>query len=274
MAKRVFSMSKPKEKLIRRKHVLNGEFDSVVERHPRSNFPVLPIIVFFVIYLLFNYISKDELVIQVVTDSTSPKDTILYKQKQDEASKAVNIHQLISKGTVSEIEQQFLLLDRKTINEVVRGMTPIMLAASSGSVETIDLLLTQGADPNKRGSMQRTVLQYAAEKNHIEAARRLLAYGADIDAYDNSHLTPLIMTADRGYTELGLLLISEGADVNIQHFQGWNALIDAARNGDEMLVSALLDAGADKNISLTNGMRAIDFAKQNGHTYIVKILGK
>lgn len=81
-------------------------------------------------------------------------------------------------------------------------MTPIMLAASRGNVEIIDLLFTQGADPNKRGSMQRTALQYAAEKNRIEAAERLLAYGADIDAHDNGRLTPLIMAASRGYTNI------------------------------------------------------------------------
>jgi ankyrin repeat protein len=266
-------MSKRSEELIRRKYVLNEDLDSFVERHPRSNFPVLPIIVLFVIYLLFNYVSKDKPIIQDLSELTSLKETIPYKNKLSEVSNTVNFHQLVSNGSVDEVEQQFLLLDRKTINKVVAGMTPIMLAASRGSVEIIDLLLTQGADPNKRGSAQRTALQYAAEKNHIEAAKRLLAYGADIDAYDNGRLTPLIMAADRGFTELGLLFIEKGADVNIQHSQGWTALIDAARNGDEKLVIALLDSGANKNISVKNGMRAVDFAKQNGHKKIVIILG-
>ncbi len=267
-------MSKRTEDLIRRKRVLNEDIDTIVERHPRNNFPVLPIIVLFVLYLLFNFISKDKPIIQTVTDSTSPNETIPYKQKLSEVSKAVNFHQLVSSGSVDEVEQQLLLLDEKTINEVVSGMTPIMLAASRGSNEIIDLLFTQGADPNKRGSMQRTALQYATEKNHLEAAKRLLAYGAEIDAYDNGRLTPLIMAADRGYTELGLLFIEKGADVNIQHVQGWTALIDAARNGDEQLVIALIYAGADKNISMKNGMRAADLARQYGHKNIVNILGK
>ena len=267
-------MSKRSEELIKRKHVLNEDLDSFVERYPRSKIPILPIIALFLIYVFFNVISNVELETQTDTDSILSNESVINKQVHSGSSVSINIHQLVSDGTVDEVEQQLLSLDTETINSVINGMTPLMLAASRGSVELIDLLFTQGADPNIRGSMQRTALQYAAEKNHLEAAKRLLAYGADIDAYDNGRLTPLIMAADRGYTELGIFFIEKGADLNIQHAQGWTALIDAARNGDEKLVSALLDAGADKNISMKNGMKAIDMAKQYSHKKIVDILGR
>lgn len=268
-------MSKDNEELIRRRLSLDDEADPVVERQPRSDFSILPIIiVIFVLYQLFNVLSENESVIQVLTDSILSEEATFNQQSLDEEYKEISIHQLVSKGDVSEVEQRLLISDREAINEVVAGMTPIMLAATSGSVEIIDLLFTQGANPNKRGSMQRTALQYATEKNHIEAAMRLLSYGAEIDAYDNGRLTPLIMAASRGHSELALLYIEKGADVNIQHIQGWTALIDAAAHGDTKLVKALLEANADKDLAAENGMKAIDYAREYRFTNIVKILGK
>ncbi len=250
------------------------EFEQVVERLPQSSFSVLPIIiVFFVIYLLFNYFSENKSVIQSFTDSLSSKVEVLEQLNLNATSQENSLHLIVTESKVEEVKK-FLLSNRETINEVVNGMTPIMLAASQGNVEIIDLLFTQGADPNKRGSMKRTALQYAVEKNHLEAAKRLLSYGADIDAYDNGRLTPLIMAASRGYTELGLLFIEKGADVNVQHVDGWTALIDATAHGDVKLVRALLEVGADKELKAKNGMNAIDYARQYGFKNIAIMLSK
>lgn len=57
------------------------------------------------------------------------------------------------------------MTNKASINEVINGMTPMYV---KGDVEIIELLFTQGADPNKRGSMERTALQYAAEKNILK----------------------------------------------------------------------------------------------------------
>ena len=61
-------------------------------------------------------------------------------------------------------------LDPAWLDEVHHGMTPVMRASSNGDVEMLETLLRAGADPNKRGSAQRTALQYAAEKNHVPVA--------------------------------------------------------------------------------------------------------
>jgi ankyrin repeat protein len=255
---------------------ISEEYDNdvlTVERHPGAKSPywlMLSIFVFYIGYkLLVSDDSKLDVVIESVThnqDSTSSIDMPSYS--------AANIHQLVSAGNIEEIKSQLLLIDEQEINKVVGGMTPIMLAASMGKTEIIDLLFTQGADPNKRGSMKRTALQYVTEKNHIESAKRLLSYGADIDAYDNGRLTPLTMAASRGHTELGLIFINKGADVNIQHSQGWTALIDAVAHDNIKLAKALLKAGANKDLKGKDGLKAIDYARQYGHKRMVKLLGK
>ncbi len=265
-------MSQEDEEIKRQIDLYEDESGRVVDRQAQSSVSIVPIIIFFVvIYLLFHLYSENEAVIQSITKSVKSKVTIPQQFVPNSLSKESSLHNVIPKGKVADIKL-VLLSNRETINDVIDGMTPMMLAASRGNVDIIELLFTLGADPNKRGSMERTALQYAAEKNHIEAVKRLLSYGADIDAYDNGRLTPLIMAASRGYTDLGLLFVEKGADVNIQHIDGWTALIDAAAHGDTQLVVALLNAGANKELSAKNGMKAIDYARQYGFNNLVKIL--
>ncbi len=264
-------MSKDDEEIISEKFAVDDDF--IIERYPQSKLPLFSVLILIVIFISYYYVSTYQESVQVITDTDSSGDANTPVETQTSAQH-INLHELVSKGTYEEIAEQLYQIDKVYINKVIGGMTPLMLAASRGSVELVDLLFTQGADPNKRGSAERTALQYAVEKNHVEVAKRLLAYGADIDAFDNGRLTPLIMAADRGFTDLALILIQKGADPNIQHNQGWTALIDAARNGDEKLVNALMDAGAEKNISMKNGMKASDMAKRNGHSDIVNILAE
>lgn len=253
----------------------DNEPDLVVNRQSQSNVSLIPFIIFLVsFYFIFNFYSENKTKIQEFKNTVTSKVEVTEKLVPEALSKKkASLHYAIRNGKVGDVKQ-VLSTNTININDIVDGMTPIMLAASRGNVEIIDLLYTQGADPNKRGSMQRTALQYAAEKNHIEAAKRLLAYGADIDAYDNGHLTPLVMAANRGYTDLGLLFIEKGADVNIQHIEGWTALIDATAKNDVKLVKALLEAGANKDLKAKNGLKAIDYARQYGFKKIEKILSQ
>ena len=247
--------------------------DLIVERHPRNKLPVLPIAVICFLIVAYYYVTQIE-----HSSSVSEENRSSIKLEEDNVkkppTKQTNIHQLIADGNMIAVQEQLDEMDIKQLNQVVNGMTPIMLAAAKGHVEMIDLLFTQGADPNKRGSMQRTALQYATDKNHIEAAQRLLAYGADIDAYDNGKLTALVMAANRGYSELALYLVEKGADVNIPQVDGWTALINAAAHNDEKLVKALLKAGAEREHKANNGKKAMDYAREYGFANMVKILSR
>lgn len=266
-------MSRTDEELQRQTERYDDEPDLVVNRQSQSSSPIIPVIIFFVVlYFLFNFYSENKTEFESFIESKISKISVPEEIVSEAISKRqANLHQVIPGGKLDEVKQ-VLLTNKRTINDVVNGMTPIMLAASRGNVEIIDLLFTQGADPNKRGSMKRTALQYATEKNRVEAAKRLLAYGADIDAYDNGRLTPLVMAASRGYTELSLLYIEKGADVDIQHVDGWTALIDATAHNDVKVVKALLKAGADKDLKAKNGLKAIDYARQYGFKNLEKIL--
>ena len=245
---------------------------TVVERLPRRSMPLIPMVIILAIFITLTYLFKNYFSTVSVINIATVVENKFANQQSGVVNAQAGIHELIAKGRIDEVKIRILDTDREILNAVVNGMTPIMLAASKGHMDLIDILFTQGADPNKRGAMQRTALQYACENNHIEVARKLLGYGADIDAYDTGKLTPLVMAADRGYTELGLMLIEKGANVNIQHIEGWTALIDAAARNDIKLVGALLNAGADKNLVASNGLKAIDYARKHGFKDIERIL--
>ena len=259
--------------LIHYDYLSKHEDDLVVERHPRNKLPLLSIAIICFLFISYHYLTQLE-----NSSSISERNISSIKPSEKKLKKTVpeqvNFHQLIADGNIMAVQEQLHEIDIKKLNEVVNGMTPIMLAAAKGHVEMIDLLFTQGADPNKRGAMQRTALQYAIDKNHIEAAKRLLVYGADIDAYDNGQLTPLVMAANRGHSELALYLVEEGADVNIPQAQGWTALINATAHNDEKLVKALLKSGADRDHKASNGKKAMDYAQEYGFPNMVKILSK
>lgn len=181
-------------------------------------------------------------------------------------------YQATAAGDLVAMQALYSQLGPDEINAVTNGMTPIMIAASTGNVPVLEFLLAHNADPNKRGAMERTALQYAAERNRLDAAKLLLAHGADINGVDNTKLSPLVMAADRRYQALALYLIDKGADVNLQHVQGWTALIDASRNGDLVVVKRLLEAGANPQATTGNGWTALDYARHNRHTEIAQVL--
>ena len=252
----------------------NEDDHSTIIRYPRRKFPLTLIVIIIGIYFSYSFLSSVYIDVQDDSDLVSSSLPAVDETLLTDTSNATKMRHFISTQSVDDVRSEVQALDSQVINEVVRGMTPMMLAASTGNTKIIDLLFSNGADPNKRGSMNRTALQYATEKNHYQAAERLLSYGAEIDAYDNGRMTPLIMAANRGYTELGLLFIKKGADLDIQHMQGWTALIDAAIRNDERLVNALLEAGVNKNIATKNGMKAIDYARQYGHENMVILLSR
>jgi ankyrin repeat protein len=160
-------------------------------------------------------------------------------------------------------------LEPQWLDEVHRGMTPIIQAASFGDVEMVESLIRAGADSRKRGAAQRTALQYAAEKGHPQPAVVLLDAGVEVDGADVSGLTPLIMAAGRDVTELAFVLMDAGANVNAVMNVGWTPLLDAARRGNLALAKELLRRGADVNTQINNNS-AVRLAEDNGHSELAQ----
>jgi ankyrin repeat protein len=173
------------------------------------------------------------------------------------------------------------------------GTTPLMVAAASGELEAVTVLVDNGAEVNgKDGVRLQTPLMYAAASNRAAVIEYLASKGADLKATskvsDLSNLSregagfggnpqgglPGAQNAqaqrrqpmpgvDRNYG-LNELIVAHG---------GLTPLLYAVRQGHHESAAALLKAGADVNaVSAGDKTSPLLMAIINGHFDLAKIL--
>ncbi|MBI5048757.1 MAG: ankyrin repeat domain-containing protein [Deltaproteobacteria bacterium] len=158
-------------------------------------------------------------------------------------------------------------------NEAVMGITPLMIVASAGHTDIIQILLAKGANVNAKETMFGvTALMWVALTGHTDNVKVLLAAGADVNASNKNGETALMMAADRGHTDTVEALLAAGARVNSKQNRGQTALMWAAYKGHTGIVKTLLAHGAEVNVKDKMGNTALVLAVFNGITDSVKVL--
>ena len=87
------------------------------------------------------------------------------------------------------------------INEVIQapGMTTLMLCASMGTEEILQVALELDPDVNQKDKIGRTALHYAARRGDLDCFNLLIENDeVDIDAQTNAGVTPLMMAVHSG----------------------------------------------------------------------------
>jgi ankyrin repeat protein len=126
------------------------------------------------------------------------------------------------------------------------GNTPLMYAASSGSAQSMRLLLDAGADANLANKAGATPLMWCA--GDAAKVKLLLAHGADVNVQSKLGCSPLELAAF--YDSKGdsmRLLLDKGAQANVRDKSGATALEAAANSNDLGGTRLLLEHGADVN---------------------------
>jgi ankyrin repeat protein len=142
------------------------------------------------------------------------------------------------------------------------GATPLMQAVLYGDVDSVRLLLANGADPNLRNENGATALMWAVPD--LEKTRLLLDKGADVNARSDDGRTPLLIAAGQfGGQAVVKLLLDRGANLAAKSPTAIGyatVLSEAARVGDEALLRMLIERGADVKslgfLALLNSARA------------------
>ncbi|KAL8920307.1 MAG: hypothetical protein Q9172_004567 [Xanthocarpia lactea] len=146
-----------------------------------------------------------------------------------------------------------ILIDHEAyvnVNQVKGHNTPLLvLAGSTLSKETMELLLNHGADIESVSDQGTTVLIAAAASWDSEGVTMLLDRGANIYAWDSEYGTALHAAASEGDGECCAILIQHGAQVNRQCGPWDTALQAAAKAGDLETLEVLLKADADVHLS-------------------------
>ena len=148
--------------------------------------------------------------------------------------------------------------DRQTFNKMLteypkllnargpEGSTPFMYAVLYTDAATLDRLIKQGADPNKRNDDGATALMWAALD--LDKTRVLVAHGADVNARSEDGRTPLMVASGRpGGAAIVKLLLAHGANPNPTSNPKAESspLMEASLAGDAEIMKALLDRGAE-----------------------------
>lgn len=153
------------------------------------------------------------------------------------------------------------------------GDTPLALAAAAGLSDTVQLLLSHGADPNLRHPDSGGPLHRACTTGNTDTVTALLEGGAHVAASSEAG-PPLLWAAGSSAAGAGIVqaLLAVGADVNAHTAAGVTALFMAAASGGEDAAQALLDNGADPMACIEGGATPLHAAAEAGSLPTVKAL--
>ena len=105
----------------------------------------------------------------------------------------------------------------------------------------IRVLISEGANVNARDSDGVTPLMQACASESVEIVTLLIEAGADVNPKDIRGMTPLIWAALGSTPEIVSALIEAGADVNAKDRDGWTPL---RRATNPEMIKLLKAAGA------------------------------
>ena len=185
------------------------------------------------------------------------------------------LHKAYHGISAESFEEQLALTPRCQIDEVdAGGQTLLFWAACKGDQETLNKLLSCGANPNIYDNFHQTPLHRSVWSYQPSTTSTLLAAKADVHAKDRKKLTPLHIAAHSKVGHVHIrVLVDYKADVDNRDYLGRTPLHIAAINGYEDNVQCLLEAGAAIDAVDDSGGTTIDNAiVYNSHAALVLLI--
>jgi len=128
-------------------------------------------------------------------------------------------------------------------HEDENGEAPLHVAARCGSTETMELLVTHGANLGLVDGRGRTCLHCSAQAGQVLCLTFALDSGADeyLEVLSNDGFTPLHVAVRANKTECVKILLQAGADVSAETAGGSNVYNLASKQRSERIMKLLLE---------------------------------
>ena len=122
-------------------------------------------------------------------------------------------------------EQRKTALETKT-KDGSHFVTPLIIAAHNGHLNSVKILLSYKADIEARGTLKIgdevsegcTPLWGASAADHLAVVELLLEQNADVDSKTSTGSTPLRVAAHEGHLDIVRCMVHRGADVNARNY--------------------------------------------------------
>ena len=161
-------------------------------------------------------------------------------------------------------------------------VTPLIIAAHNGHLNSVKSLLRYEADIEARGTLKIaedqvmegcTPLWAAALAGRLDVVKLLIERNADVEGRTSTSSTPLRAAAYRGHLDIERSLVESGADVNARSsHDNSTILMMACFRGHLSVVTYLINKGAFMDLQGKDDRTALDHAVQGGHLKIVSEL--
>ena len=206
--------------------------------------------------------------------SVSDRVTKVYQAARDGSSNLADLLRRL------KTEQRKTALETKT-KDGSHFVTPLIIAAHNGHLESVKILLRYGADIEARGTLKIAnkvlvegckPLWAAAASGHLDVVKLLIERNAHVDGGTQTGSTPLRAAAHEGHLDVVRCLVERGADVNAQNNGGHTPLMIASYFGHLSVVTYLSNKGAFLDQQCKDGSTALHNAVQRGHLEIISQL--
>ena len=183
---------------------------------------------------------------------------------------------LIKKKSLKELEiLKLFCSDIKRINEKDEcNWTPLYRSIISGNIESTEVLLNNGADPNIQCSMGETSLYQAVDMEKIEHVKLLLKHGANPNISQIDGLSSLHLAVLKQNIIIIKNLLKYKANPNKQSSLYLQTPVHLAikNNVDSMILLILANYGGSLTIKDKFGKKPIDYIKSNEMRKTVELL--
>ena len=205
--------------------------------------------------------------------SVSDSVTKVYQAARDGSSDLTDLLKRL------KTEQRKTALETKT-KDGSHFVTPLIIAAHNGHLNSVKILLEYGADIEARGTLKIendvikgcTPLWAAAASGHLNVVKLLIERNADVDGRTSTDSTPLRVAAHEGHLDVVRCLVESGADVNARTQYKATPIMAACDYGHLSIITYLINKGAFVDLQAKDGNTALHYAAQRGHLEVVSQL--